>query len=76
MCNYKFKLLIKPQAIYDNLLPEQKKLFDNIQITKARLWDSGEVEIECLALKNAVKETPYLQIMEFSKDEYVTVKEI
>ena len=31
-----------------------KQLFDNIQITKARLWDSGEVEIECLALENAV----------------------
>ena len=76
MCNYKFKLLIKPQAIYDNLSPEQKKLFDNIQITKARLWDSGEVEIECLALENAVKETPYIQIIEFSKDAYTVVKDI
>ena len=75
MSNYKFKLLIKPEEIYSNLLPEQKKLFDNIQITKAELWNSGEVEIECLALENDIKKTPYLQVMSFSNGKYITVKE-
>ena len=76
MSNYKFKLLIKPEEIYNNLYPEQKKQFNNVQIIKAVLFDNGELEIECLALESEVKKTPYLQIVEFPKDEYITIKNI
>ena len=77
MSNYKFKILIKPEAIYNNLLFEQKKLFNNIQITNAELLNNNRgVEIECLALESDTVETPFVQLVEFSKDKHITVKEI
>ena len=76
MSNYKFKILIKPEEIYNNLLPEQKNLFNNVQIVKTELLGGGEVAIECLALKNDVKETPFIQIMEFDDKTHLIVKEI
>ena len=76
MSNYKFKLLIKPEEISNNLLPEQKNLFNNVQIIKTELLGSGEVEIDCLALVSEVLETSCRQIMTFSKNEYIAVKDI
>ena len=75
MSNYKFKLLIKPKDIYNNLVSEQKKLFNNIQIVKAELLDNGEVEIGCLALDNDIVETPYGQVISFSANNQITVKD-
>ena len=75
MSNYKFKLLIHPKDIYDNLIPEQKKLLNNVQITKATLLDNGAVEIDCLALESEVIESSYLQVLSFD-DKYLTAKDI
>ena len=72
MNNYKFKLLIKSEEIYSKLIPAQKQLFNNIQITNATLLSNGEVQLECFALTNNVTETPSRQVMSFSTDEYIT----
>lgn len=70
MSNYKFKLKIEPEDIYNRLIPEQKEKFNNLKITDVKLLDDGIVEIECLALKDKILENPYLQAL-FS-DEYIT----
>ena len=71
MSNYKFKLAIRPKDIYDRLIPDQKDRFNSIEITSAKLLDYGIVEIECLALKDEIIETPERQILHFNND-YIT----
>ena len=73
MNNFKFKLLIEPNEIYNKLIPKQKQLFDNVQITKATLLDSGDVELECLALSSNITETPYRQVISLSNEKYIAI---
>lgn len=75
MNNYKFKLLIRAKEIYDNLIPKQKNQFNNIQIIKTTLLDSGDVEIECLALESEIIENSCWQILSFPNDKYISVKD-
>lgn len=63
MANYKFKLLIKPEDIFNKLSPEQKEQFNNIKITKVKLLDNGDVKIECMALENEIKDYQYIQYL-------------
>lgn len=57
--NYELNLFITPQNIYDKL--SEKDEFDNIRIIGAKLLDDGNVEIQCLALKDAIIEPKYRQ---------------
>lgn len=68
--NYKFKLKIEPEDIYNRLIPEQKEKFNNLKITGVKLLDDGIVEIECLALKDKILENPYRQVL--FGDGYIT----
>lgn len=64
--NYKFKLFLYSKDIYNNLAPEQKEQFNNIQITRVTLVNGEYIEIECLALKDEVEECPFVQRLSLS----------
>ena len=55
MSNYGFSLYIKPEDIYNKLLPEQRGQFSNIKIINATLFND-ELHIDCLALEKEVLE--------------------
>ena len=71
MSNYRFRLVIEPEDIYNRLLPEQKEQFKKIEITDATLLNDGTVILECLALEDKIGEYPNLQRL--LGDGYVTV---
>lgn len=74
MNNCKFTLLIKPEDIYNKLIPEQRNMFNNIKITSTNLLNSGDIEIECLALSDEVTEYPNRQ--KLLGDWYITAMKI
>ena len=71
MSNYKFKLLIKSESIFNKLTPEQRQQFSSVEITKATLFENGEVELDCLALENNTIEIPYRQIILDDSDTFI-----
>ena len=52
--NYKIKLFIKPNDIYNKLSLENQNRFSEVKIVNANLLNDGVVEIECLALENPI----------------------
>ena len=71
MSNYKFKLKIEPEDIFNRLVPEQKEQLNSIKVTDAILCDDGSVEIECLALKDKV--TTYPNLQRLLSDDYISI---
>ena len=61
MSNYKFKVAIDAEDIYNNLLPEHKELFNTVKITNVELLQDKYVYIECLALEQDIVELPFVQ---------------
>ena len=59
MKNCRFKISIRPEDIYNRLVPEQKEQFDNIQIVDATIGADGSITIDCFALTDKVKESKY-----------------
>ena len=55
----RFKISIRPEDIYNRLVPEQKEQFDNIQIVDATIGADGSITIDCFALTDKVKESKY-----------------
>jgi len=78
MKNYQFKLCIKPDEIYNKILPEQRDCFDSVKITQANLLDNGTVELTCLALKDEIIETSYRQLLSLdtNKTTYINVVDL
>ena len=72
MSNYGFSLYIKPEDIYNKLLPEQRGQFSNIKIINATLFND-ELHIDCLALEKEVLECQYRQ--KLLDDGFIIVKE-
>lgn len=75
MSNYKFKLLIKPESIFNKLTLEQRQQFSSVEITKATLFENGTVELDCLALDSEIIETPYIQILSNDNDTFICVEQ-
>lgn len=71
MSNYRFRLVIKPEDIYNRLLPEQKEQIKKLEITDVDLLNNGDVILECLALTDTIAEYPNLQRL--LSDGYITV---
>ena len=63
MSNYNFKLIIRPEDIYNKLLPEQRAQFTTVEIVGANLDSRGIVEIECLALDDNIVEKQEVQAL-------------
>ena len=63
MDNCKFKLLLSPSSIQDKILPEQKEKIEEVRIIGTTLLANGELEIECLALKEKPIELPNAQVL-------------
>ena len=61
MCNYKIKLKISPNDIFNKLSYNDKKRFNSIEILNTTLLQEGSVIIECLISENKIKDTEYLQ---------------
>lgn len=75
MSNYRFAIAIRPEDVYDILVPEQKEQFDHIEITGAILEPDGVVHIDCLALEDETIETDFRQLPTFNIDGYITAKD-
>ena len=54
MEQYRLKLLIEPNDIYNRLSPEDKERFKEVKIINATLLHDGSVELECLVLENSI----------------------
>lgn len=75
MSNYRFKLLITPEYIYDMLIPEQEEQFDHIEIMSANLFDNDGLEIECMAFKDETVELSFRQVLSGRDCRCITAKE-
>lgn len=75
MSNFRFRLLVYPEYIYNNLHPDEKEQFDHIEIAGAALSSNGVVEIECLALEDETIERDDLQVLTFEDGEQIYVKD-
>lgn len=60
MKNCRFKISIRPEDIYNRLVPEQREQFDNIQIVGATIGADGLIDIDCFALTDEVKESNHI----------------
>lgn len=61
MCNYKIKLKISPNDIFNKLSYNDKKRFRSIEILNTTLLQEGSVIIECLISENKTNDISYLQ---------------
>ena len=61
MCNYKIKLKITPNDIFNKLSHKDKERFNSIEILNTTLLQDGSAILECLISENKINDTQYLQ---------------